>query len=57
MATFITTPATLWVVPTKVTPITGQVDAAEPCNVLELPGDAAELDATCQDHVAQDDPG
>jgi hypothetical protein len=55
MPTFITTPATLWVIPTTVTAITGRVDPAEDCNVLDVPGEPI-LDATCQDHVAQDDP-
>lgn len=53
MPTFIATPATIWVVPTVAIAITGQVDAADACNVIDVASEG-ELDATCQDHEAQD---
>ena len=53
MATFTTTPATVWVVPTTVTISTGRVDPADTCNVIDVPGEP-DFDATCQDHVVQD---
>ncbi len=53
MPTFTTTPATLWVVPTTITTITGQVDAPDDCNVIDVAGGVG-LDVTCDEHEAQD---